>query len=155
MATFLFSDFFSDAALWTTWDPDYIATPLPIVGNAAASDRNVCSCTLVNMSEHTPAMIAFVDSRDTDTILFAHSPVFCPDNPMHNSACDNHVMAIMGNNSGRAISVALPAAAFAHVTNVRCLRLQEAAAHLMAAPPVLNQGPHNNATPNTDVIKVC
>ena len=46
-------------------------------------------------------------------------------------------------------------AAFARVTNVRCLRPPEAVAHLVAASPVLNQGPHNNATPDTDVIKIC
>ena len=80
--------------------------------------------------------------------------MFCPNDPTHNSACDNHVVAIMRDNSGRTISVALPAAAFARVTNVRCLRLPEAAAHLVATPPVLNQGPHNNATPDTNVIKI-
>ena len=125
-----------------------------LVGNAVATNCNACSCTLINMSEHTPTLFAFVDSRDTDTISFAHSPVFCPNDPTHNSACNDHIVAIMGNNSGCAISVALPASAFARVTNVRCLHFPEAAAQLVAAPPVLNQGPHNNATPDNDVIKI-
>ena len=85
MASFSFSDLFSDAGAWTTWDPDYYNTLLPLVGNAAAADRNVCSCTIVNMSEHTPTLVAFIDSRDTDSISFVHSPVFCPNDPTHNS----------------------------------------------------------------------
>ena len=65
--------------------------------------------------------MAFVNSRDTNVISFAHSPVLYPNDPTHNSACGAHIVAIMGDNSGRAISVALPATAFARVANVRCL----------------------------------
>ena len=75
MATFQFSDFFNNAALWTTWNPDYYNTLLLLVGNAAAADRNVCSRTIVNMSEHTPTLVAFIDSRDPESISFAHSPL--------------------------------------------------------------------------------
>ena len=106
------------------------------------------------MSEHTPTLVAFVDSRDTDNISFAHSPVFCPSDPTHNSACNDHIVLIVGNDSARAISVAVPSTAFVRVTDVRCLRLPEAAAQLVAAPPVPNQGPHGNGTPDTDVIEV-
>ena len=50
MASFLFSDFFNDAGAWTTWNPDCLNTLVPLVGNAAAVDQNVCSRTIVNMS---------------------------------------------------------------------------------------------------------
>ena len=123
MAAFSFSDLFSDAGSWTAWDPDCNNTLLPLVGNAAAADRNACSRTIVNMSEHTPTLVTFVDSRDTNNISFAHSPVFHPNDPAHDSAHDDHIAAIMGDNSARAISVALPATAFVRVTNVHCLRL--------------------------------
>ena len=130
MASFLFSNHFSDAGAWTTWDPNYYNTLVPLVGNAAAADRNVCSCTIVNMSEHTPTLVAFIDSCDPDNVSFAHSPVFCPNDPTHDSACNDHIALIMGNDSGRAISVAVPTTAFARATNVRCLCLPQAAAQL-------------------------
>ena len=60
----------------------------------------------------------------------------------------------MGNDSSRAISVAAPSTAFVRVTNVRCLRLPEAAAQLVAAPPLVNQGPHGNGAADTDVVEV-
>ena len=154
MATFQFSDFFNDAALWTTWNPDCLNTLLPLVGNAAAADQNVCSRTIVNVSKHTPTLVAFIDSRDDENVSFAHSPVFHPNDPTHDSACDDHIVLIMGNDSGRAISVAVPTTAFARATNVHCLHLQQAAAQLVAAPAVVNQGPHGNAIPDTDVIEV-
>ena len=59
MATFPFSDFFNDAGLWTTWNPDCLNALLLLVGNAATADRNACSRTIVNMSEHTPTLVAF------------------------------------------------------------------------------------------------
>ena len=62
MATFSFSDFFANAANWTTHDPSHDGMLLPIVGNGAVTDRNVCSRTIVNMSGHTPTLVAFVDS---------------------------------------------------------------------------------------------
>ena len=103
MASFLFSDFFNDARAWTTWNPDYLHALLPRVGNAAAADRNVCARTIANMSEHTPTLVAFIDARNPDNISFAHSPVFYPNDPAHNSAHNCHVEAIMGDNSARAI----------------------------------------------------
>ena len=142
MATFQFSDFFNNAGLWTTWNPDCLNALLPLVGNAVAADRNACSRTIVNMSEHTLTLVAFIDPRDPDNVSFAHSPVFHPNDPTHDSACNDHIVLIMGNDSGRAISVAVPTTAFARATNVRCLRLPQAAAQLVAAPPVVNQGPH-------------
>ena len=104
MASFQFSDFFNDAGAWTTWNPDYLNTLLPLVGNAAAADRNVCSRTVVNMSEHMPTLVAFIDLRDPESISFAHSPVFCPNDPTHNSAYNDHIVLIVGNDSGRAIA---------------------------------------------------
>ena len=86
MTSFLFSNFFNDAGAWTTWNPDCLNTLVPLVGNAAAADRNVCSHTIVNMSEHAPTLVAFIDSRDPENISFAHSPVFYPNDPTHNSA---------------------------------------------------------------------
>ena len=136
MASFPFSDFFNDAGAWTTWHPDYLNTLVPLVGNAAASDRNVCSRTIVNMSEHTPTLVAFIDSRDNENVSFAHSPVFYPNDPTHNSAYNDHIVLLMGNDSGRAIPVAVSTLAFARATNIRCLRLPQAAAQLVAAPPV-------------------
>ena len=81
--------------------------------------------------------------------------MFHLNDPAHNSAHNDYIVAIVGYNSGRAILVALPATAFARVTNARCLRLSEAAANLVATLPVLNQGPHTNGTPDTDVIEAC
>ena len=118
MASFQFSDLFSDAGAWTTWDLDYYNTLLPLVGNAAAANRNVCARAIVNMSEHTPTLVAFVDSRDTDNISFAHSPVFYPNDPAHDSAYNDHIVLIMGNDSARTISVAAPLTAFVRVTNL-------------------------------------
>ena len=91
MASFLFSDFFNDAGAWTTWNPDYLNTLTLLVGNAAAADCNVCARTIVNMSKHTPTLVAFIDARDTENISFAHSPVFYPNDPTHNSAHNDHI----------------------------------------------------------------
>ena len=62
MASFLFSNFFTDAANWTTHNSDYNGTLLPLVSIASTNDRNVVSRAIVNMSEHTPTLVAFVDS---------------------------------------------------------------------------------------------
>ena len=62
MATFSFSDPFSDAASWTMLAPDCNGTLIPLVGNCAAVDRNACSRTVVNVSEHTPTLVALIDS---------------------------------------------------------------------------------------------
>ena len=154
MASFLFSDFFNDAGAWTTQNPDHLNTLVPLVGNAAAADRNVCSRTIVNMSEHAPTLVAFIDSRDPENISFAHSPVFYPNHPTHNSAYNDHIVLTMGNDGSRAISVAVPTLAFARAANIRCLRLPQAAAQLVAAPAVVNQGPHAGTAAHTDVIEV-
>ena len=127
MATFSFSDPFSDATSWTTFAPDHNGMLLPLVGNDTAADRNACSCTIVNMSKHTPTLVAFIDSQEPDVISFAHSGAFCPNDLTHDSAHDDHVVAIMGDNSGHAVSVTLATSAFSRATNVRCLRLPEAA----------------------------
>ena len=61
----------------------------------------------------------------------------------------------MGNNSACAIPIALATTAFSCATDVQCLRVLEAAAALVIASPVLNQGPHNNATPHSDNVNAC
>ena len=78
------------------------------MGNDATVDHNACSRTIVNMSEHTSALVAFIDSRDQDIISFAHSPVFHPNNPTHNLAHDDHVVLIMGDSSARASALLWP-----------------------------------------------
>ena len=89
MAAFSFSDLFSDRGSWTAFAPDFLGTLSPVVGNDAGADRNACSHTIVNMSEHAPTLVAFIDSRDPDVISFAHSSVFHPNDPTHASAWDN------------------------------------------------------------------
>ena len=86
-----------------------------------------------------------------------HPPSTIPRRTLHPPSTRNH--SSVGERSlcrrrQSTISVALPATAFVRVTDVHCLRVPKAAAQLVAALPVMNQGPHRNGVANTGEIAV-
>ena len=153
MATFLHSDIMADATKWSSFDPDYVNTILPLAGHVDGLNRVNVARTLVHLAVRTPTVLAIVDSRDADNITICHSPVYYPNDPTAVTTFDNCVIAVIGNDNATSLPLALADSAFNRSGNYRCLRTPEAAASLVAAPPVPRQGPHANGTANTDLIQ--
>ena len=94
-----------------------------------------------------------MDNRDDENITICHSPVFYPADPTQVTNCNGHVIAVIGNDNATSLPVALPPDAFERCNNVHCLRVPQAAAALVGAPPVPNQGPHGNTVGDLDPIR--
>ena len=124
------------------------------MGSGAAADSNACDHNIVNMAKNTPTAFLFSDSQCCDVVSFCHSPVFCTNDPLQAASFDNHMVAVMGNDSARAIPLTLATAANFCALNAHCLRLPQAAAQFVVAGPVLNQGPHTKMNPDTNQIAV-
>ena len=65
----LFSTLHGDAAKWDQPDPDYVALLDNHVGGAAGTDRATCCCSLANIAQRSPVVVAFVLNNDEDFIL--------------------------------------------------------------------------------------
>ena len=75
MATFLHSDIMADAAKWSSVDPDYVNTILPLTGHGNGLNRVNVARSLVHMAVRAPTVLAIVDLWDDTNTTICHSPV--------------------------------------------------------------------------------
>ena len=105
-----------------------------------------------NTAVRTPTAFLYIDHGDPDHICVAHSPTVFPANVGTVTLCDNLLVALVGNDHLAAATICFPNTAGQRTAATRCLRTQQIAAALAAAPPVLRSGPHGDAVANTSAM---
>ena len=121
---------------------EYEANVLPGIDNSAAANRATCATNIMNLADRSPTVMMMVIASDPDNLYMVHSPARYPAWPGSATPFDNLIVAILGDNHASTVAVVLPSDAFQRTTGIRCLRLTQVQAHLVAAPPVQWEGPH-------------
>ena len=150
-----FSDLVADAGLWDAHRPDY-AVLLNAVGGASAADRAACQRSLVNISQRTPAVVAFVIQGDDDAIHVGFGLSLFPADPAHATPFDDHMTLLNGDDINNSVPIVLPDDGFTRINATRCSTTAVLRGVTMqgAAPPVLRNGPHAGGAADTDQLRV-
>jgi len=152
---FTFDLLFGTAGLWDTPTPDYLTLANLFAHSATSLIGNDCRDQLVQLSSHSPIVLAFVSTAEPDTIYVAHSVSIFPANPVAPTTIDGHMMAIVGNDPNSCTPVVFGPISFTVTTSAPALDVATilgVTGH-GTAHPVLRSGPHAAGTPNTNALR--
>ena len=151
----LFSDLTQQPNHWEEPTPSYVVLT-GAVGGGSASNRADTAEAILNTSQRSPILIAFVVGGDEDYIHVGHSMSKYPASLGANTPFDNHHVVLVGNDLTSAVPVVLPIEAFERTPDTRFPTLEHIAGVNMHAanPPVLRSGPHGPAAANVNEYRV-
>jgi hypothetical protein len=150
-----FSALYGDPTKWENAAADYPTLTAAFGHSATSVTAPNCRDGLVQLSNRTPVVLAFVSTAEPDYIYVAHSLTLFPADITDPTAMDGLAVGIVGDLPASCVPVVFTADFFTVIVATRAhniATLQGPAGH-GAIPPVFRTGPHGAAAADTDELR--